>query len=87
MEWRHLAAPHDLFIMVSPFFDKYEEIKIFHSGFLPHWDQNGKIQFVTFRLIDSLPQSKITELSELKQRFVESILCHGIKIRKQIIIN
>ena len=32
-----------------------------HRGPLPHWEQNDVIQFVTFRLGDSLPRDKILE--------------------------
>lgn len=75
MEWRHHAALYfspslNLIVMNDPFFNKDEDIRISHTGFLPHWDQSGKIQFVTFRLIDSLPYSKICELTECKQRFI-----------------
>ena len=37
---------------------------------LPHWFQEHKTVFVTFRLADSLPQEKIEELKELKRRMV-----------------
>jgi len=33
---------------------------------LPHWRQDGATYFVTFRLHDSLPQSKLRELRQLK---------------------
>ena len=33
---------------------------------LPHWRQDGATYFVTFRLADSLPQSKLDELKALK---------------------
>src|SRR2546421_11442007 len=33
---------------------------------LPHWRQDGATYFVTFRLDDSLPQSKLAELDSLK---------------------
>ena len=36
---------------------------------LPHWRQEGATYFVTFRLADSLPQSKLHELISLKQEF------------------
>lgn len=58
--------------MDNPFYNSHEVLNISHSGFLPHWNQDGKMQFVTFRLTDSLPQSKIKELSELKQRFINT---------------
>lgn len=58
--------------MDNPYFDPNEEVKISTTGALPHWNQYGKIQYVTFRLADSLPQSKIAELTELKNRFISN---------------
>ena len=34
-----------------------------YSRHLPHWRQAGATYFVTFRLVDSLPQSKLIELA------------------------
>lgn len=53
------------------YFDKNEEVTVHESGVLPHWEQHGKFQFITFRLIDSLPQSKVAELSELRRLFTK----------------
>jgi REP element-mobilizing transposase RayT/type I restriction-modification system DNA methylase subunit len=39
---------------------------------LPHWHQDNKVQFVTFRLADSLPQVKLTELSDFKEEWLRS---------------
>jgi putative transposase len=36
---------------------------------LPHWRQDGATYFVTFRLADSLPQSKLQELVLLKEEW------------------
>lgn len=36
---------------------------------MPHWRQDGATYFVTFRLFDSLPQSKVHELRGLKQEW------------------
>ena len=58
--------------MDNPYFNPNEEVKVSTSGALPHWNQYGKIQYVTFRLADSLPQSKIAELTELKNRFISN---------------
>lgn len=52
------------------YFDKNEEIDIHDSRDLPHWHQDGKIQFVTFRLADSLPQSKIADIKRIQIDFV-----------------
>ncbi len=49
----------------TPYLDKSKEIQASYKGKLPHWHQDGKLQFVTFRLNDSLPQSKIRELNEV----------------------
>jgi hypothetical protein len=34
---------------------------------LPHWRQEGATYFVTFRLADALPQSKVSELAGLRK--------------------
>lgn len=47
--------------MESIFLNRRAEITV-STGDLPHWHQDGKIQFVTFRLSDSLPQTKIEAL-------------------------
>lgn len=39
---------------------------------LPHWHQDNKVQFVTFRLADSLPQVKLVELSDFKEEWLRS---------------
>ncbi|HWY05733.1 MAG TPA: transposase [Candidatus Acidoferrales bacterium] len=38
--------------------------RIRNRGYLPHWEAEGGIYFVTFRLADSLPQSVIRELRQ-----------------------
>lgn len=55
--------------MQSPFLDRVADIEVSYDGVLPHWHQQGKMQYVTFRLADSLPQTKITELNALKEDF------------------
>ncbi|MDE5687827.1 MAG: transposase [Paramuribaculum sp.] len=57
----------------NPFLDTTDDIEMRSGGNLPHWHQNGKIQYVTFRLADSLPQTKIRELNELTSNFEH---CH-----------
>ncbi len=37
---------------------------------LPHWSQSGCVQFVTFRLADSLPQSKLIEYKKSRDRWM-----------------
>lgn len=58
--------------MDNPYFDRTEDLTVKYSGLLPHWNQFGKLQFVTFRLADSLPQAKIQELKHIKKQFVET---------------
>lgn len=53
----------------NPFLDKDQPIDIHDSRDLPHWDQRMKFQFVTFRLADSLPKSKVEELKLIKDKF------------------
>ncbi len=53
------------------FFDKNEDVDIYLGGNLPHMHQDGKIQYVTFRLADSLPLSKTQELNAMIARFKE----------------
>lgn len=36
---------------------------------LPHWHQDDKLQFITLRLSDSLPQTKLTQLNQIKTQF------------------
>lgn len=36
---------------------------------LPHWRQEGATYFVTFRLVDSLPQNKLRELEGLRREW------------------
>jgi len=42
------------------YFNPFEEV-IQHQGNLPHWRQEGKIYFVSFRTADSIPQEKLRE--------------------------
>ena len=51
-----------------PYLDHHEEITT-ATGDLPHWHQDGKLQFVTFRLADSLPQTKIAYLKQVVDKF------------------
>ena len=53
----------------SPYLEKDKEITISKGDKLPHWHQDGKIQYVTFRLADSLPQAKIAELKNIIESF------------------
>ncbi len=47
----------------------------FYFRHLPHWRQDGATYFVTFRLADALPQSKLRELRAIKKEFLAN---HGL---------
>ena len=40
-----------------------------YTRHLPHWRQDGATYFVTFRLADSLPEAKLTELNNLRSHW------------------
>jgi putative transposase len=46
-------------------------ITIYHRH-LPHWRQRGATYFVTFRLADALPQSKLNELKQWREHWERS---------------
>ena len=53
------------------FVNKREHITITGKK-IPHWDQACCVQFVTFRLADSLPQFKLQEYRQTKSQWMES---------------
>ena len=56
--------------MNSLYFESANKIDLWKHN-LPHWEQERKMQFVTFRLADSLPYSVRNELQDAKRRFYE----------------
>jgi hypothetical protein len=48
--------------------DPYKPLKRY-DRYLPHWRQEGATYFVTFRLGDSLPQSKLRELDAVRKEW------------------
>ena len=56
----------------TSYFDKRQWVDIKYTHKLPHWRQDGKTQFVTFRLADSLPQSKLHELSQIRDEWLKA---------------
>jgi len=48
--------------MASLFLEKHKPVAVSMRDNMPHWHQDGKVQFVTFRLGDSLPQTEIREI-------------------------
>ena len=53
------------------FFDPKQPVG-FWFGNLPHWEQTGKITFVTFRLKDSMPQEVINTYKEIQKEFIRT---------------
>ena len=50
-------------------FDEFAEVDITRRN-LPHWQQAGKTYFVTFRLADSIPATKLSELESERQSWL-----------------
>ena len=48
------------------FFNPYAEIRKTKNR-LPHWQQNGVVYFVTFRLVDSIPEGLRSEWAEQRE--------------------
>ena len=53
------------------FFDKSDFDHFDWGTHLPHWHQDGKYVFVTFRLYDSLPQEKLQWLRDEKESWLK----------------
>jgi REP element-mobilizing transposase RayT len=51
--------------------DPNKPVRIYQRN-LPHWRQTGATYFVTFRLIDSLPQSKLDELVAWRREWLRT---------------
>jgi REP element-mobilizing transposase RayT len=51
-------------------FDPYEEVKVSYDN-LPHWRQEGKLQFVTWRLADSLPKEVLEQLRQERDAWTQ----------------
>jgi len=56
---------------MSIFYDPYGE-KDVHQRKLPHWSQSGRLYFVTFRLADSLPADKLTQICAEREAWLET---------------
>ncbi len=52
------------------FLNPYAEIKM-HENHLPHWQQGDALEFVTWRLADSIPQAKLSEWMELRDAWMK----------------
>ena len=52
------------------FFDEFAEVDVSRRN-LPHWEQANATYFVTFRLADSLPASRLSELEEERRQWLK----------------
>lgn len=53
------------------YYDRNKDIEIHYKGHLPHIHQDETMQFVTFRLADSLPRSVCQDLIDKVNKFKE----------------
>ena len=53
------------------FYKKALHANIKNGGHLPHWQQENVMQFITFRLADSLPQEKLKEFQETLDEWIK----------------
>ena len=61
----HPLTPNPIMPHIT-FLNRRSDILI-QCGHLPHWFQPEAVQFITFRLADSLPQTKLQELSLMRE--------------------
>ncbi|MCU0319918.1 MAG: transposase [Flavobacteriales bacterium] len=52
-------------------FDPFDEVEVRHRN-LPHWRQEGKLYFVTWRQADSIPKEKREELRRERETFIKA---------------
>jgi len=49
---------------------RFGEVRIRDRGRLPHWEKEGAVYFITFRLVDSLPKSVLDRIESERQATV-----------------
>lgn len=54
--------------------DPLKPVRVYRRN-LPHWQQDGATYFVTFRLMDSIPASKVREWQQQRERWCAA---HGL---------
>ena len=57
-----------------------EDIKIRKATLLPHWEKEGGIYFVTFRLSDSLPQNVLDQYREERKQLISKLELQNNKL-------
>ncbi len=65
------AVPQAARLPDSTGFNPYQEVHQTHRKNLPHWTQGECTYFITFRLADAIPQSRIKEYEELRRKWEE----------------
>ncbi len=55
------------------FYNLHDSLDV-HNRNLPHWQQNGKMYFITFRTADSIPEDKLLELQIRQGEFEKNNL-------------
>jgi REP element-mobilizing transposase RayT len=58
---------------------RYGEVQIRDRGYLPHWEKDSGLYFVTFRLVDSLPEEVLEKIANTHQIF-KTAKRSGIKL-------
>ena len=85
---RSSSSSFESFNYASSFTTKYGKPEEWHTGHLPHRNKEGLVQFITFRLADSLPQNVLREIEkELKDVFETDIESHRRKKHQQWLDN
>lgn len=67
----NIPYPQDTDGDMSPYFNIRDTEHLRWGSHLPHWHQNNKYVFVTFRLADSIPQEKIKSLLDEKEAWLK----------------
>lgn len=65
--------PTNAYILEDPFFDEDGETVRTRRN-LPHWSQQGKLYFVTWRLADSLPKDALAQIESDRRNWLRQ---HG----------
>lgn len=60
----------------------FGDVRIRNRGRLPHWEKEGGLRFVTFRLCDSLPLAELEKIVE-RQRVLRLAQQSGLKLLPQ----
>ncbi len=59
---------------------RFKDISIQSRGYLPHWELEGAVYFITYRLADSLPKSVLDHIEYEKIMKINKLISSGKKI-------